>query len=94
MKYYAVEFEFNHPEMYENPTIRPVVHATENVLKLVLGLTPICEDSDLSIVSVRPATEDEIAEYQAEEASQYIEEEEYDDTEYEEFWKGLIDDVE
>lgn len=60
MKHYTVTVKEIIPGMYEYPIQSPIVYEAESILQLVVGLTPICEDSDLEITSIRLATEEEI----------------------------------
>lgn len=96
MKYYSVKFALNVADLGEMSLANPYVYEAESIPQLVTELAPICEDSNLVIVSIQPATEDEVYEYlrgDVEEDEADPEWDEYDDG-YDEFWQELIESIE
>ena len=96
MKYYAVKYALVVKELGEMTLPEPYVYEAESIPALVANLAPTCEEANLVIVSVRPATDSEVYDYLRGDVADEDEDpewEEFDDG-YDEFWEELISDVE
>lgn len=93
MKYYSVKFALNVAELGEMTLANPYVYEAESIQQLVAELTPICEECNLVMVSICPATDAEVLEYlRGDVEDEDPEWDEYDDG-YDEFWEELIVEV-
>lgn len=95
MKYYAVEFALNVQELGEMRLPEPYVYEAESIPHLVTDIAPVCEETKLTIVSIRPATDDEALEYLRCDVVEDDQDPEWDEPDdgYAEFWQDLIDDI-
>lgn len=96
MKYYAVKYALVVKELGEMQLPEPYIYEAENVPQLVTDLAPVCQEANLTIVSIRPATDDEIYNYlrgDVEDDEDDPEWDEFDDG-YDEFWEELIAEAE
>ena len=96
MKYYAVKFALVVEGLGEMNLPEPYIYEEESIPALVADLAPTCKEANLTIVSVRPATDDEVHDYLkgiVADDDTDPEWDEYDDG-YDEFWEELIAEVE
>lgn len=87
MKYYAVYYALVVKELGEMRLPEPYIYYDESIPQLVENLAPILQELHLTIVSIRPATDDEIRRY-------LLDQDPEDYEGYEEFFEELIAEVE
>lgn len=93
MKFYSVKFALNVQGLGELNLPEPYIYEAENIPQLVADITPIATETELTIVSIRPATDDEVYTYlKGDVADEDTEDPEWDepDDEYDAFWEELI----
>lgn len=97
MKYYAVKYARMDSVLGEMTLPEPYIYENESIPELVEYLAPVCEELHLTIVSIRPATDDEVYNYlRGDVADDDDDDPEWDEhfAETEDFWEELIAEAE
>ena len=93
MKYFAVGFALNVRGIGECRLPEPYVYEAESIPQLVANLAPICEEENLTITFVRYANDAEVDDYLRGELEDAVDENDWDLTDYDEFWDKQIAEI-
>jgi len=99
MKYYAVKYALVVEGLGEMNLPEPYIYEAESIPALVADLAPTCKEANLTIVSVRPATDAEVLEYLRGDVidddtdPEWDEDEEYGNDNFEDDFADFIDDM-